>query len=119
MAGIMNVNGEPYRTIWLADDGHAVEIIDQTRLPHEFITVRLETMNDVATAIADMWVRGAPLIGATAAYGMALAMTEAASAADAQPRPAGCAAAGGGRNRRAERDSRRPRIGSVVCRGAE
>ena len=75
----MNVKGKPYRTIWLADDGHAVEIIDQTRLPHEFITVRLETMNDIATAIVDMRVRGAPLIGATAAYGMALAMTEDAS----------------------------------------
>ena len=72
----MNVNGKPYRTIWLAEDGRAVEIIDQTRLPHEFITVRLETMTDAATAIADMWVRGAPLIGAAAAYGMALAMGE-------------------------------------------
>ena len=72
----MNVNGKPYRTIWLAEDGAAVEIIDQTRLPHEFVTVRLETMASAATAIADMWVRGAPLIGATAAYGMALGMRE-------------------------------------------
>ena len=72
----MNVNGIPYRTIWLAEDGWAVEIIDQTRLPHEFVTLRLETMKDAATAIADMWVRGAPLIGATAAYGMALGMRE-------------------------------------------
>jgi methylthioribose-1-phosphate isomerase len=75
----MNVNGTPYRTIWLADDGWAVEIIDQTRLPHEFVTLRLETKRDAANAIADMWVRGAPLIGATAAYGMALAMREDAS----------------------------------------
>jgi methylthioribose-1-phosphate isomerase len=72
----MNVNGTPFRTIWLAEDGRAVEIIDQTRLPHEFVTLRLETMTDAATAIADMWVRGAPLIGATAAYGMALGMGE-------------------------------------------
>ena len=70
----MNVDGIPYRTIWLAADGQAVEIIDQTRLPFEFVTVRLETAGQAATAIRDMWVRGAPLIGATAAYGMALAM---------------------------------------------
>ena len=70
----MNVDGTPYRTIWLAEDGWAVMIIDQTRLPFEFATRRLETVSDAATAIADMWVRGAPLIGATAAYGMALAM---------------------------------------------
>ncbi|HJO85416.1 MAG TPA: S-methyl-5-thioribose-1-phosphate isomerase, partial [Rhodospirillales bacterium] len=66
----MKVNGTPYRTIWLAEDGWAVEIIDQTKLPHEFITVRLESMQDAALAIKDMWVRGAPLIGATAAYGV-------------------------------------------------
>ncbi len=70
----MNVDGTPYRTIWLADDGWAVEIIDQTRLPFDFITRRLENVSDAAQSIADMWVRGAPLIGATAAYGMALAM---------------------------------------------
>jgi methylthioribose-1-phosphate isomerase len=70
----MNVNGTPYRTIWLADDGWAVEVIDQTQLPFRFVTVRLESMAEAATAIRDMWVRGAPLIGATAAYGIALAM---------------------------------------------
>ena len=70
----MNVDGKPYRTIWLADDGRAVEIIDQTKLPFELVTLRLESCEDAATAIRDMWVRGAPLIGATAAYGMALAM---------------------------------------------
>ncbi len=70
----MNVNGTPYRTIWLADDGRTVEIIDQTRLPHEFIIVPLRNLTDACAAIRDMWVRGAPLIGATAAYGMALAM---------------------------------------------
>ena len=70
----MKVNGVPYRTIWLADDGWAVKIIDQTRLPHAFVTVRLETMEDAAHAIFDMLVRGAPLIGATAAYGICLAV---------------------------------------------
>lgn len=72
----MNVDGTPYRTIWLADDGWAVKIIDQTRLPHELIIARLETVNDAIVAIRDMLVRGAPLIGATAAYGMALAMRD-------------------------------------------
>ncbi len=75
----MNVDGKPYRTIWLADDGEAVEIIDQTRLPHAFETVRLETVEDAARAIATMQVRGAPLIGATSAYGMCLAMRADAS----------------------------------------
>lgn len=70
----MNVDGTHYRTIWLAEDGWSVEIIDQTRLPFEFVTVPLKNVDDAATAIADMWVRGAPLIGATAAHGMALAM---------------------------------------------
>ncbi len=75
----MNVNGVPYRTIWLAEDGVTVEIIDQTRLPHEFIVVQLKTLEDAVIAIRDMWVRGAPLIGATAAYGVALAMRADAS----------------------------------------
>ena len=81
----MKVSGTSYRTIWLADDAvdgiGAVEIIDQTRLPHEFITVRLENLEDAAHAIKDMLVRGAPLIGATAAYGMCLAVREDASEA--------------------------------------
>ena len=75
----MLVNGKPTRTIWLGDNGATVEIIDQTRLPHEYIVVGLETLDDAARAIFDMLVRGAPLIGATAAYGMALAMREDAS----------------------------------------
>lgn len=75
----MKVNGTPYRTIWLAEDGRSVEIIDQTRLPHEFVTVRLATLDDAAHAIKAMLVRGAPLIGATAAYGMCLALAEDAS----------------------------------------
>jgi methylthioribose-1-phosphate isomerase len=70
----MLVDGRPFRTIWLAEDGWAVEIIDQTRLPHAFVTVRLESVGDAARAIRDMEVRGAPLIGATAAYAMGLAM---------------------------------------------
>ena len=70
----MKIDGVPYRTIWPDDDGRGVHIIDQTRLPHEFVTVKLETADDAARAISDMLVRGAPLIGATAAYGIALAM---------------------------------------------
>jgi methylthioribose-1-phosphate isomerase len=70
----MNVRGERMRTIWLAPDGWAVEVIDQTRLPHELAVVRLETADEAARAIADMVVRGAPLIGVTAAYGLCLAL---------------------------------------------
>jgi len=75
----MNINGVPTRTIWLAEDGEGVEIIDQTRLPHDFVVVRLDSLEDACAAIRDMWVRGAPLIGATAAYGMALALRDDAS----------------------------------------
>jgi methylthioribose-1-phosphate isomerase len=64
------------RTIWPANDGRSVEIIDQTRLPHELVIVGLETLDDAARAIATMQVRGAPLIGAAAAYGIALATAE-------------------------------------------
>jgi methylthioribose-1-phosphate isomerase len=70
----MNVNGRHYRTIWLNEDGWAVDIIDQTKFPHVFETVTLRSAEDAADAIRDMLVRGAPLIGVTAAYGMALAM---------------------------------------------
>ncbi|MFM8617934.1 MAG: S-methyl-5-thioribose-1-phosphate isomerase [Opitutaceae bacterium] len=70
----MNVAGRPTRTIWPEPDGDAVGIIDQTRLPHALVTTRLETLNDAAHAIRDMLVRGAPLIGATAAWGMWLAL---------------------------------------------
>jgi methylthioribose-1-phosphate isomerase len=72
----VNVAGQAMRTIWLAADGQSVEIIDQTRLPHEFVVARLVHLADAARAIRDMQVRGAPLIGATAAYGMALAVRE-------------------------------------------
>src|SRR5216110_2335314 len=75
----MKVAGRPMRTIWLAGDGRTVEIIDQTRLPHELVILRLASAADAARAIRDMQVRGAPLIGATAAYGVALAMAEDAS----------------------------------------
>src|SRR5438067_2937285 len=75
----MNVAGRPMRTIWLADDGRTVEIIDQRLLPHELVIRRLTKLDDAARAIRDTEVRGAPLIGATAAYGMALAMAEDAS----------------------------------------
>jgi methylthioribose-1-phosphate isomerase len=74
----MKINGTPYRTIWPTTDG-AVEIIDQTRLPHEFVTLRLETMRDAEHAIRFMQVRGAPLIGVTSAYGVALSMSHHAS----------------------------------------
>jgi methylthioribose-1-phosphate isomerase len=70
----MNINGEPYRTIWLAKDGRSVEIIDQTKLPHVLEIVTLRTLEDAARAIKTMQVRGAPLIGATAAYGVCLAL---------------------------------------------
>jgi methylthioribose-1-phosphate isomerase len=75
----MKINGVPYRTIRLHSDGWSVEVIDQTVLPHEFRLVRLETLDDAAHAISDMVVRGAPLIGATAAYGMALGLRQDAS----------------------------------------
>ena len=75
----MKVEGTQYRSIWLADDGQNVEIIDQTRLPHEFIIERLESLEDAARAIEIMQVRGAPLIGATAAYGVCLALGRDAS----------------------------------------
>jgi methylthioribose-1-phosphate isomerase len=72
----VKVANQHYRTIWLADDGRSVEIIDQRWLPHEFAVVKLSTVDEVATAIRDMWVRGAPLIGVTAAYGMAIAAAD-------------------------------------------
>ena len=70
----MNIDGKHYRTIWLKEDGRSVEIIDQTKLPHLFETVTLRTLDDAARAISTMQVRGAPLIGATAAYGVALGL---------------------------------------------
>jgi methylthioribose-1-phosphate isomerase len=75
----MKINGKAYRTIWLNQDGKSVEIIDQTKLPHKFQTVTLHTLDDAARAISSMQVRGAPLIGATAAFGVALALRSDAS----------------------------------------
>ncbi|HEV2549389.1 MAG TPA: S-methyl-5-thioribose-1-phosphate isomerase [Stellaceae bacterium] len=72
----MRVNGKPMRTIWPEPDGATVGIIDQTELPHELVIARLATLTDAAHAIRAMLVRGAPLIGAAAAYGVALAMRE-------------------------------------------
>jgi methylthioribose-1-phosphate isomerase len=69
----MKVSGTHYRTIWTTPEG-SVRVIDQSRLPFEFATVDLETLDDAARAIRTMIVRGAPLIGATAAYGVALAL---------------------------------------------
>ena len=73
----MKIDGTPFRTIWRVGD--AVEIIDQTKLPHEFATLRLANMEAAAHAIRSMQVRGAPLIGATAAYGICLALARDAS----------------------------------------
>jgi methylthioribose-1-phosphate isomerase len=72
----MLVDGRPYRTIWRNPAGPQVEIIDQTRLPHDFATLLLHDVAEVARAIRDMNVRGAPLIGVAAAYGVALAMRD-------------------------------------------
>ena len=69
----MKVDGKNLRTIWLGPDEKTVKIIDQRHLPHEFVVVDLQTVDDVITAIKDMYVRGAPLIGATGAYGVYLA----------------------------------------------
>ncbi len=72
----MKIDGKPYQTIWLADDGWSVEIIDQTLLPHVFKIARLTSLAEACYAIKAMQVRGAPLIGVAAAYGMALALRE-------------------------------------------
>ncbi len=75
----MKVDGKSMRSIWLEPDGWSVGVIDQTALPHRLLTVRLTTLADAAHAIKAMVIRGAPLIGATAAYGVALAAREDAS----------------------------------------
>jgi methylthioribose-1-phosphate isomerase len=69
------IGGRPMRTLWRAGDG-SIEIIDQTRLPHHVVTARLRSLDDFVGAIADMRVRGAPLIGVTAAWGLALALAD-------------------------------------------
>jgi methylthioribose-1-phosphate isomerase len=75
----MKVDGRHFRSIWLESDGWSVGAVDQTRLPHEFSVARIESSDEAAHAIRSMLVRGAPLIGATAAYGVALAMRSDAS----------------------------------------
>jgi methylthioribose-1-phosphate isomerase len=75
----MKVNGQQTRSIWVEADGASVGTIDQTLLPYRYATIRLETVADVARAIKSMQLRGAPLIGAAAAYGMALGVREDAS----------------------------------------
>jgi methylthioribose-1-phosphate isomerase len=70
----LKVADQHFRSIWLNEDDRSIRVIDQRWLPHEFRTVTLQDLDAVALAIRDMWVRGAPLIGVTAAYGMALAM---------------------------------------------
>ncbi len=75
----MKVDGKHTRTIWVEADGKTVGTIDQTLLPHRYATIRLDTAEDAARAIKTMQVRGAPLIGAAAAYGMALAARQDAS----------------------------------------
>jgi methylthioribose-1-phosphate isomerase len=75
----MKVDGKPMRSIWLEPDGWSVGVIDQTTLPHRFATARLATLDEAAHAIRSMLIRGAPLIGATAAYGICLALRADAS----------------------------------------
>ena len=72
----MLVNGKHYQSIWRDQKTGVISIIDQRWLPHEFKIPSLNSTNDAMVAIRDMWVRGAPLIGVTAAYGMAIAMAE-------------------------------------------
>ncbi len=75
----MKVDGKPMRSIWLEPDGWSVGVIDQTALPHRLATARLTTLDEAAHAIRAMLIRGAPLIGATAAYGICLALRADAS----------------------------------------
>ena len=72
----MKIEGNEYRTIWYDEEKKIVKIIDQTKLPHQFIIKELKTVNDAINAIKTMEVRGAPLIGGTAAYGIVLAILE-------------------------------------------
>jgi methylthioribose-1-phosphate isomerase len=71
---VMKVDGKQIRSIWLESDDWSVGIVDQTRLPHDFVAARITNLDEASHAIRSMMVRGAPLIGATAAYGIALAM---------------------------------------------
>ena len=75
----MKINGKLTRSIWLEPDGWSVGVIDQTLLPYDFATLRLASLDDAARAIRSMQVRGAPLIGAAAAYGLCLGLRQDAS----------------------------------------
>ena len=72
----MKIENKEYRTIWFDETNQLVKIIDQTKLPHRFIIKDLGTVKDAINAIKTMEVRGAPLIGGTAAYGIVLAIKE-------------------------------------------
>ena len=72
----MKIDGMHWKTIWLEEKDKTIKVIDQTKLPHEFIIRSLKNVNEVADAITSMVVRGAPLIGVTAAYGIMLSMQE-------------------------------------------
>ena len=72
----MHINGKAFRTIWFDDKDQTVKIINQTKLPHKFEVKNLTIVKDTINAIKTMEVRGAPLIGATAAYGIVLAIME-------------------------------------------
>ncbi len=87
----MKIQGKNYRTIWLTDGERSVSIIDQRYLPHQFAIEELHTVEDMEVAIRDMHLRGAPLIGVAAAYGMYLAMLEAADKSNIQEHLITCA----------------------------
>ena len=72
----MKIEGKEHKTIWFDEKNQIVKIIDQTKLPHQFVIKDLKTVKDAIKAIEVMEVRGAPLIGGTAAYGMVLAVME-------------------------------------------
>ena len=75
----MKLNGKLTRSIWVEPDGWSVGVIDQTLLPYDFAALRLASLDDAARAIRSMQVRGAPLIGAAAAYGLCLGLRQDAS----------------------------------------
>ena len=72
----MKINGVKYKTIWFDEEKEVAKIIDQTKLPHKFVIKELSSVKDAINAIKTMEVRGAPLIGATAAYGLVLSIIE-------------------------------------------
>ena len=80
----MKIDGKPYRSIWLSENGWSVHIFDQRQLPWELKIVELTTPEEAAVAIKDMWTRGAPLLAMTGAYGLALALRQDSSDANLQ-----------------------------------